>query len=240
VVGSCLKIAGGDEAEEGDVLVPWRGDAWWGGEQRGAWRGRWAAFGALGGVIGGWFGGGFAGAAEDGRGRDAEHVAEGAEDATCGGVAGDEGVKFGIFQQGLDVDAAVRGCVALGDGGWDEADQPGELVRRARGRGWRGFGCSRIGCYGVGRGFWRADADGGLWFWGGIGDVFGDEDGEAVDHAGEAGVDEGDEPGGEPDLVAALADIGPEAADDGGEAVGQRGERRCMCHTLISAWGVGG
>ena len=46
--------------------------------------------------------------------------------------------------------------------------------------------------------------------------------------------------GGEPDLVAALADIGPEAADDGGEAVGQRGERRCMCHTLISAWGVGG
>jgi len=138
------------------------------------------------------------------------------------------------------MNAAVGGGVALGDGGRDEADQPGELVRRARRRGWRGCGCSRIGCYGVGRGFWRADAGGGLWLRGGIGDVFGDDCGEAVDHAGEAGVDEGDKPGGEPDLVAALADIGPEAADDGGEAVGQRGERRFVCHTSISAWGVGG
>ncbi|MGC9271167.1 hypothetical protein, partial [Acidiphilium sp.] len=37
-----------------------------------------------------------------------------------------------------------------------------------------------------------------------------------------------------------LADIVAQAADDGGEAVGQRGNSRCMCHTCISAWGVGG
>ncbi len=160
--------------------------------------------------------------AEDGWGRDDEHVAECAENAARCWIAGDEGLQLGIRQEGLDVDAAIGGGVALGEVGRDEADEPGELVRRTR------------GC-GVGRGSGRTDAGGGGWFQGRVGAVFGDDGGEEVDRAGEAGVDDFDKPGWEPDLVAALAEIGPEAADDGGEAAGQRGTRQSFCHGAISA-----
>jgi len=73
------KIAWSDQAEEGVVLFPRRRSFGWFGEERGAWGG--AGFGSARRLGFGTWGAGLSWAAEDGRGGDAEHVAEGAEDA---------------------------------------------------------------------------------------------------------------------------------------------------------------
>jgi len=136
-----------------------------------------------------------------GRG-EAEHAAEGAQDAAGLGGGGDEGAGFGGGEESLHLAGVLGG--ALGE--QNQAEAAGGDVGA--------LGAGRLGGRDS-RGGTRAGhaQDAGL-------DVAGDGV-EAVDHAGEAAVDQDQQRGKQGHARGPIGHDGAEAGDDQGEGLGQ-------------------
>lgn len=194
----------GDGSGRGFSGVPGRPESVAGGE--GDWARQEAVIGRFGGFRGfGAFGGwGWRGESEAGRAFDAEGVAEGAEDATEGGVGFEQGGHCRVGQEVFEFGAGEGGAAdGAGDGFAEPGETCGETVIR---RGFGGLGGGRAPVRATCGARWTA----------------GEDAGEAVGEPGDALPDHEHQSAGEAEFAALDDDGVAQEAHDRVEAIDRR------------------